>query len=378
MKMTILTLVLAATVTVAGTSERAKLKGRLKINRLRNETVMTETIRLSAGGQIIAPLLFDSFNRPDTTEPNVGAPEYGNQWLLIGSGGAQPCQWGMIKDGYLTASQFGLSKTIYAVQVLDREPVMLQATFRWEQIAEDGTDGTFVLAAGPSDYYNVIRDIVHVRFHRNAVIYDTIINWQMRGEVAKKRFDDNPLEYGIDHNAIVLLDWEGGRITVFLDGELMIDVVDPPLCTLRGNRAFWETYYSDESPRSKVMIGMAAAYGQMPLWTSNVPISKLRTWGTAFKGEPDPLTPEQLTVEPAGSGQVLCSWTDTNDGKALTDIEGARAAVGPWHWIGTADMGRTDWTWAGAQAQTTYWIRVRARNLGGTSNWTEPKEIKTP
>lgn len=159
-------------------------------------------------------LLYDDFNRPDTEEPSAGYPLIGDEWVLIGPGGQAPSHYGMVRDGYLTASQFGLSKTIYACQTLRDEPVELAATFRWEQIGEDGPDGLFVLACGPSNVPNWIRNIVHVRFHRNAVILDFIVGGVMYSEVALWRFDNCMLEYGVDHTGRVVFDWDRGRVSV--------------------------------------------------------------------------------------------------------------------------------------------------------------------
>lgn len=322
------------------------------------------------------PLLWDDFNRPDTTEPDLGWPLVGGKWILIGTGGAAPCQWGMVKDTYATASQYGLSKTVYACQLLAAEPVRLEAVFRWEQIADDGPDGTFVLAMGPDIGWNWIANIVHIRFHRNAVIYDTIVNWVMRSEVAARRFSDNPLAYGVDHVGEVWIDWDKPSLIVVLDGELMFSVSDEVMKGLRGPRAFWETYYGNEAPKSKVLIGAAAAYGRTPVWVNGSPATRQAVWESLQEYPPTPNMPEDVTATDGEDG-VLLEWTDTNDGEALTDVEMARSAVGPWSWLKTVEAGETNWLWTNANSGVTYWFRLRARNVGGWSNWTEPIQVET-
>lgn len=229
---------------------------------------VTGTLRVPYLSGLLVTVLWDDFRRANTVEPGAGEPQIGSEWLLIGTGGEWPSRWGMIKDGYLTASEFGFSKTVYACQRLETEPVRLDAVFRWEMITQDGADGTFVLAVGPDTGPNWIRDLVHVRFRRNAVIYDTIRGGVMRSEVASKRFEENQLGYGVDHHGTVILDWDAPRITVYLNDELVFTCSDAAILRLRGTRAFWEMYYSSEKPKSKVMIGGAAAHIRAPYWSS--------------------------------------------------------------------------------------------------------------
>lgn len=231
-------------------------------------TEVTSSLKVPYLSGLLVTVLWDDFRRANTAEPGAGEPPIGSEWLLIGTGGELPSRWGMIKDGYLTASEFGFSKTVYACQRLETEPVRLDAVFRWEMIAQDGADGTFVLAVGPDTGPNWIRDLVHVRFRRDAVIYDTIRGGVMRSEVASKRFEENQLGYGVDHRGTVILDWDAPRITVYLNDELVFTCSDAAILRLRGTRAFWEMYYSSEAPKSKVMIGGAAAHTRAPYWSN--------------------------------------------------------------------------------------------------------------
>ncbi|NLH74291.1 MAG: hypothetical protein GX456_14655 [Verrucomicrobia bacterium] len=224
------------------------------------------TLKLPYFSGLLVTVLWDDFRRADTVEPGAGEPPIGSEWLLIGAGGTRPSQWGMVQDGYLTASQFGIGNTVYACQRLKTEPVRLDAVFRWETIAQDGADGTFVLAVGPDEGTSWIRNLVHVRFRRNAVIYDTIIGGIMWSEVALKRFEEHQLAYGVDHHGTVILDWDAPRIKVYLNDELMFECSDAAISRLRGTRAFWEMYYGSELPKSKIMIGGAAAHGKGPYW----------------------------------------------------------------------------------------------------------------
>ncbi|MGC8989300.1 MAG: hypothetical protein ACP5MD_04185 [Verrucomicrobiia bacterium] len=225
---------------------------------------------------LVVTVLWDDFRRANTVEPGAGKPPIGSEWLLIGTGGTLPSQWGMIKDGYLTASQFGIGKTVYACQRLKTEPVRLDAVFRWEMIAREGADGTFVLAVGPDEGPSWIRDLVHVRFRRNGVIYDMIVGGVMRSEVALKRFEEHQLAYGVDHHGTVIFDWDAPRITVYLNDELMFSCSDAQMRGLRGTRAFWEMYYGSEPVKSKVMIGGAAAHCTTPC-RSNSKVSRRET-----------------------------------------------------------------------------------------------------
>jgi hypothetical protein len=262
---------------VSGADARPRIRAIAKTKRIAahqlkvegvTPTEITGTLKLPYFSGLLVTVLWDDFRRANTAEPGIGEPPIGSEWLLIGTGGELPSRWGMIKDGYLTASQFGLSKTVYACQRLHTEPVRLDAVFRWEMIAQDGADGTFVLAVGPDEGSNWIRDLVHVRFRRNAVIYDTIRGGVMRSQVALKRFEENQLAYGVDHHGTVILDWDAPRITVYLNDELMFTCSDAAILRLRGTRAFWEMYYGSETPKSKIMIGGAAAHTRAPYWSN--------------------------------------------------------------------------------------------------------------
>jgi len=322
-------------------------------------------------------LLYDDFNRPDTEEPSAGYPLLGDEWVLIGPGGQARSLYGMVQCGYLTASKFGLSKTIYACQVLRGEPIELTATFRWEQIAGEGPDGLFVMACGPSNTPNWIHNIVHVRFHRNAVILDFIVDGIMYSEVALWRFPDQMLEYGVDHNGRVVLDWNKGRVLVYLNGQLAFTAQHELVKRLRGRYAFWEEYYGDESPKSKIMIREAAAFGLAPFWAKTDAAARSRTY-PGFKTLPSlPTVPDEPGAVWTEQGAVEISWTDTNEQGALTDIEFARSSVGPWTWIATVQPSENSFVWTSANYGTVYWFRIRARNNRGPSAWTDPFQIAT-
>jgi len=85
---------------------------------------------------------------------------------------------------------------------------------------------------------------------------------------------------------------------------------------------------------------------------------------------PDPPeAPINLRVDNPGGSSLDLSWQHPSNDAASFDLESAPANDGPWTQVASPAGGSSSYTDSGLSSLTTYFYRIRARNSGGPSDW---------
>jgi len=91
-----------------------------------------------------------------------------------------------------------------------------------------------------------------------------------------------------------------------------------------------------------------------------------------------PPAPTELTATALSSTRALLAWNDPSQLENGFQVERAFSAGGPWSEIALVPTNVTTVTVSNLSAQTTYYFRVRAFNLGGDSAYSGPASVTTP
>jgi len=93
---------------------------------------------------------------------------------------------------------------------------------------------------------------------------------------------------------------------------------------------------------------------------------------------PIPPAPAGLTATPISPSRIQLTWSDTSDLESGFKIEKASSAAGPWTEVERTPTNVASRIVSNLLAQTTYYFRVRAFNLGGDSVYSGAISATTP
>ena len=93
---------------------------------------------------------------------------------------------------------------------------------------------------------------------------------------------------------------------------------------------------------------------------------------------PVPSAPVGLVATAVSSSRVNLSWSDTSELESGFTVEQALAAGGPWAEIDSLSSNVTAYAVSNLTAETTWYFRVRAFNLGGSSAYSSVASATTP
>lgn len=93
---------------------------------------------------------------------------------------------------------------------------------------------------------------------------------------------------------------------------------------------------------------------------------------------PLPGAPSALSATAADSVSIDLGWVDNADNEAGFELERSPNGATGWTLVGEPGVNETSWTDTGLTPNTTYFYRVRAQNVSGTSAWSNTASATTP
>lgn len=140
-----------------------------------------------------------------------------------------------------------------------------------------------------------------------------------------------------------------------------------------------ELYTSDQAPNGRDALGAAVKFQVATVANGRVyvgsgtgdPNNFLVVYGLITPPNAPPAAPSNLTAQPVSGSQINLSWTNNATSPNLADgfyIE--QSPDGTSNWVQVASAGGTSYSVGGLAPTTTYYFRVRAFNVMGTSAYT--------
>lgn len=217
-------------------------------------------------------LVYDDFDRADTTEPNIGVAPRGGPWKLLGQFGSPPASRGKISSKYVVSSVVGnVGGFYFKTAEIQAAIVEIEVTAKWVTAGGTGSEpfigsGLFKTGAPYPAY-----DAIYSRWYRNIISLDKFTGGNMTNVQLVTL--SPALGVNTDHVLLWRLWPELSRIQLSINGTVKIDVTHSSLKDYMFRNPFFQLNYANadsthEARFKKVVV--KGAYG----WVNDIPQSK--------------------------------------------------------------------------------------------------------
>lgn len=239
-----------------------------------------------------AILLWDDFERANTTEPDIGAPPGALKPWQIYSLGFNPPFLGYITNGAVEVSTSGITYFSYKLSDI---PNVFDMNVEWYNKEGAARDDQFVISFGrdtlaDNNSPNLAVDLIHVQFTRTAAVIGTF--WT--GSFTNQAAANYPGAYNIPTNLVVnfKVTYGDSIIRVYLNDALVVANTNASVYPrLAGNKMYFEYFPAGGGPYTYIRTHKIAVYKRYgnevfkPAWnTVQVPFSAMLLSGTNSPG----------------------------------------------------------------------------------------------